>query len=89
MATQACLAEIQATAASLFAAGGGGGGGTASLKRVKLSADEAAAGVPVVDLFVSLELGKSKSEVQPRYRREAYRRDLGTGSGFGSRLDIG
>ncbi|EOD37668.1 mitochondrial tyrosyl-tRNA synthetase [Emiliania huxleyi CCMP1516] len=61
----ACLAEIQATAASLFAAGGGGGGGgTASLKRVKLSADEAAAGVPVVDLFVSLELGKSKSEVR-------------------------
>jgi len=62
---EACLAEIQATAASLFAAGGGGGGGgTASLKRVKLSADEAAAGVPVVDLFVSLELGKSKSEVR-------------------------
>ena len=93
MTTQACLAEIQATAASLFAAGGGGGGGgTASLKRVKLSADEAAAGVPVVDLFVSLELGKSKSEVQPRYRREASRRDLGTESGgfsVGSRMNFG
>ena len=33
MTTQACLAEIQATAASLFAAGGGGGGGGTAAAR--------------------------------------------------------
>lgn len=56
-----CLAEITATAAALFSSGGGS---TASLKRVSLSAPEAEAGVPVVDLFISLELGKSKGEIK-------------------------
>mmetsp|Transcript_14680 Transcript_14680/g.47994 ORF Transcript_14680/g.47994 Transcript_14680/m.47994 type:complete len:472 (+) Transcript_14680:64-1479(+) len=56
-----CLAEIRATAAALFSSGGGS---TASLKRVTLSAPEAEAGVPVVDLFISLELGKSKGEIK-------------------------
>ena len=62
-----CLDEIRATAKTLFAGGGKGGAGadTSALPRVSLSAaDFAEGGVPVVDLFVRLELGKSKGEVR-------------------------
>jgi len=61
-----CLVEIRATAASLFSGGGGKGAAAdlSSLPRVQVQAEELAAGVPVVDLFVRLELGKSKSEVK-------------------------
>ena len=62
-----CLPAIKKTAASLFAGGGGGGGKVvddATLPRVSLGADELAAGVPVLDLFLRLEFGKSKGEVR-------------------------
>jgi len=61
-----CIAEIRATAKTLFSGGAGGGGGSdmSSLPRVQLKADELADGVPVIDLFLRLEFGKSKSEVK-------------------------
>ena len=58
-----CLAEVKQTAAALFASGGARADASA-LPRVALSAAEAAQGVPLVDLFVRLDLGKSKSEVR-------------------------
>jgi len=58
-----CLAQIQQTAKSLFG-GDGGSAATDALPRVQLSAADVAAGVPLVDLFVQLELGKSKSEIR-------------------------
>ena len=60
-----CLAQIKETAASLFAGGGAGGAGaTDSLPRVQLSAEEAGEGVPVLDLYLRLEMAKSKGEVR-------------------------
>jgi tyrosyl-tRNA synthetase len=60
-----CLDEIRATAATLFSGDKGGASDTSALPRVTLKAsDFTAGGVPVVDLFVRLELGKSKSEVR-------------------------
>jgi len=58
-----CLEQIATTAASLFG-GGSKGGAAAALPKIQLKSDEAAAGVPVIDLFISLELSKSKSEVR-------------------------
>eukprot|EP00967_Tisochrysis_lutea_P055621 scaffold70017_cov25-Tisochrysis_lutea.AAC.2 len=55
------LAQIRATAAALFSSEGGS---TASLRRVILSPSEVEEGVPVIDLFISLELGKSKGEIK-------------------------
>jgi tyrosyl-tRNA synthetase len=57
------LGEIRATADALFAAGGALDE-AASLPRVSLGAEELAAGVPVVELFLRLGFGKSKSEVR-------------------------
>ena len=63
-----CLTQIKETAASLFAGGGkgggAGGGATDSLPRVQLSAAEAGEGVPVLELFLRLEMAKSKGEVR-------------------------
>ena len=63
---ESCLEEIRVTAASLFSsADKGGGGDTSALPRVQLQEEELGdEGIPVVDLFVRLELGKSKSEVR-------------------------
>jgi len=60
------LADIRATAATLFTAGGGGAkdSDTSALPRVVVSAEELAEGVPVIDLFIRLEFGKSKGEVK-------------------------
>ncbi len=58
-----CLAEIKRTADTLFSSGGALDD-TASLPRVSLSAAELEAGVPVIDLFLRLEFGKSKGEVR-------------------------
>lgn len=62
----ACLDEIRATAATLFGGGGGKGGGadTSALPRVELAAKDAEEGIPVIDLFLQLEFGKSKGEVR-------------------------
>lgn len=57
-----CLDTIKETAKALFA--GGGGGATDALPKVELSAAEAEEGVPVVDLYVRLEMAKSKNEVR-------------------------
>uniref|UniRef100_A0A7S0LKU6 Tyrosine--tRNA ligase n=1 Tax=Coccolithus braarudii TaxID=221442 RepID=A0A7S0LKU6_9EUKA len=60
-----CLEQIQQTAASLFGGGGAGGAGdTEALPRVKVSSSDLAEGVPLIDLFLRLELGKSKSEIR-------------------------
>jgi tyrosyl-tRNA synthetase len=59
-----CLADIQATAKTLFASKGSGAADTSALPRVQVTAAEVAEGVPVVDLFLRLEFGKSKSEVK-------------------------
>jgi len=59
------LEEIRATAKTLFGGSGGGSADTAALPRVGLTAEEVDAGVPLVDLFLRLELGaKSKGEVK-------------------------
>ena len=60
-----CLTDIRAAAAALFKKGGGAPVDTAALPRVQLTdSDVAGEGVPLVDLFVRLEFGKSKSEVK-------------------------
>lgn len=59
-----CLETIRETAEALFTSKGGGAGDTAALPRVSVSAAELAEGVPVIDLFLKLEFGKSKSEVR-------------------------
>ena len=53
------LPSIHQTAAALFA---GKGGSLDDLVRVAVSAEEAAAGVGVVDLYLKLGFVKSKSE---------------------------
>ena len=60
-----CLKQIRQTASTLFAGGGkGGSADTSALPRVTVSAEEMAAGLPVIDLFIKLEFGKSKGEVR-------------------------
>jgi len=61
-----CLEDIRATAKTLFAAGGGkAAADTSALPRVQLtSAELEGEGVPVIDLFLRLEFGKSKGEVR-------------------------
>ena len=62
----ACLDDIRATAKSLFEGGGkGGAADTSALPRVQVSAaDLEGGGVPVIDLFLKLEFGKSKGEIR-------------------------
>jgi len=57
-----CLEQIRETAKALFA--GGSSTDTSALPRITLTADEASEGVGVLELFIRLELGKSKSEVR-------------------------
>eukprot|EP00904_Undaria_pinnatifida_P005918 jgi/Undpi1/2456/HiC_scaffold_13.g05836.m1 len=57
-----CLKEIHQTIKQLFV--GGGGGSNAALPRAKMESAEAEAGIVVVDLFIRLELAKTKSEVR-------------------------
>ena len=61
-----CLPEIRAAAAALFSGSKGGAPlDTSALPRVTVTADEVGGdGVPLVDLFVKLEFGKSKGEVK-------------------------
>jgi len=61
-----CLVDIRAAADALFAgAKGGAPSDTSALPRVQLTPAELEdGGVPLVDLFVRLEFGKSKSEVR-------------------------
>ena len=63
-----CLGEIRAAADALFSAGGAKGGApsdSSALPRVRLTADDLSdGGVPLVDLFLKLEFGKSKGEVK-------------------------
>jgi tyrosyl-tRNA synthetase len=59
-----CLDEIRAAAKALFEEKAAGAADTAALPRVVLSAAELGDGVPVVDLFLQLQFGKSKSEVR-------------------------
>lgn len=61
---EGCLEEIRATAATLFGGAKQGASDTSALPRVQLSAAAAAEGVPVIDLFIQLEFGKSKGEVR-------------------------
>jgi len=58
------LPQIKQAAEALFSGGGGGAAATEALPRVQMNADEAATGLPVIDLFLRLEFGKSKSEVR-------------------------
>ncbi|CAM9282696.1 unnamed protein product [Laminaria digitata] len=57
-----CLQEIHQTIKQLFV--GGAGGSNAALPRAKMESAEAEAGIVVVDLFIRLELAKTKSEVR-------------------------
>ena len=63
-----CLGDIRAAADALFSAGGAKGGApsdSSALPRVRLTADDLSdGGVPLVDLFLKLEFGKSKGEVK-------------------------
>ena len=59
-----CLTGIRETAKTLFASGGGSAD-TSALPRVQVTEAELAGdGVPVVDLFLKLEFGKSKGEIK-------------------------
>lgn len=58
-----CLPQIRETAATLFSSGrAGAAADTSALPRIEMSAAELEEGVPVVDLFIRLEFGKSKGE---------------------------
>jgi len=57
-----CLEEIRKTASAVF--GGQAGGATDALPRVSITANEIAEGVPIVDLYLKLGFGKSKSEIR-------------------------
>jgi tyrosyl-tRNA synthetase len=60
---EACLAEIHATVANLFS--GGGSDNTAALPRVVVEkAELGEGGVQVAELFVRLEMAKSKAEAR-------------------------
>ncbi|CAM9282802.1 unnamed protein product [Ectocarpus fasciculatus] len=59
---EACLKAIHQTVKQVFA--GGVGGSNAALPRAKMETAEAEAGMAVVDLFIRLELAKTKSEVR-------------------------
>lgn len=58
-----CLDQIRETARTLFSTGGDASE-TSALPRIQITPDEVAEGVGVIDLFIRLELGKSKSEVR-------------------------
>lgn len=59
---EACLDEIHQTVAQVFA--GGIGGSNTALPRAKVKSAAADAGIFVVDLFIRLNLAKTKSEVR-------------------------
>ncbi|CAM9116366.1 unnamed protein product [Discosporangium mesarthrocarpum] len=57
-----CLDQIHQTVKQVFA--GRGGGSNAALPRAGVSAAAAEAGIPIIDLYLQLELAKTKSEVR-------------------------
>ena len=59
-----CLDDIRATAATLFEGASGSSTDTSALPRVLLKLEDLADGVPIVDLFLKLEFGKSKGEIK-------------------------
>ncbi|CAM9183616.1 unnamed protein product [Ascophyllum nodosum] len=59
---EACLKEIHQTVSQVFA--GGENGSNAALPRAKVESAAAKAGISVVDLFIRLDLAKTKSEVR-------------------------
>lgn len=62
---EACLGDIHQTVQKLFAGGGAGGpGSTASLPTIQVAKSEVEQGLPVLDLFIRLNMAKSKGEVR-------------------------
>lgn len=59
---EACLSEIHQTVDQIFV--GGVGGSNAALPRARITSAEAAAGISVIEMFLRLDLAKTKSEVR-------------------------